>query len=351
MNGTRFLLPLVCLLLTSSRVCAAEDQIVLRFVENPRASRNVVELGDLVEVLSGESSSVTRMLKIPLGPAPREDTAQTWHSEDILQHLEFSGFHPNSLRWSGNTQVKLQRMAGVNLAMTESIQPAFVQPRTIELAENLVAQAIKGYLDLKTGERTDWLVKPNVPAELANVIRIKRNIVGIGGGQEPWHGRQEFVLQIQDRNQLSNVKVVAIVDLPPMVVVAKRPLRRDEVIAAEVLEYAPLPAQTAVEQEKLYTDFEQLIGKQLKRSVSTGLPISSDFVGAPIVIQRNEMIEVESVAGQVVVRAMARSLGSGAVGELIEIETIPAKHRMLATVAGPLKVRVAAMSARSSQER
>ncbi|MEZ6077983.1 MAG: hypothetical protein R3C56_20630 [Pirellulaceae bacterium] len=48
---------------------------------------------------------------------------------------------------------------------------------------------------------------------------------------------------------------------------------------------------------------------------------------------------------------MARSLGSGAVGDLIDIETVPSKHRMLATIMGPLKVRVAAVSARGGLER
>ena len=48
---------------------------------------------------------------------------------------------------------------------------------------------------------------------------------------------------------------------------------------------------------------------------------------------------------------MARSLASGAVGDLIDIATVPSKHRMLATVVGPLKVRVAAVSARGGLER
>ena len=63
------------------------------------------------------------------------------------------------------------------------------------------------------------------------------------------------------------------------------------------------------------------------------------------------MIEVESISGQVVVRAMARSLGSGAAGELIDIETIPGKQRILATVVGPLRVRVAAAPARVNEVR
>ncbi|MCC7339259.1 MAG: flagellar basal body P-ring formation protein FlgA [Pirellulaceae bacterium] len=330
--------------------CAAE-QVVLRFVESPRTSEHVVRLGDLVEVLAGNSPSLEQIMRLPLGPSPRENSMQTWHSRDVLQHLELRGLQPTSMRWSGATQVELQRVsAGPDTADT-TFEPAFVQARTVELAEKLVAQAIVEFLELQTGERTDWRIVANVPTKLADVIRIRRNIVGIGGGQAPWLGEQEFVLQIKDHGRIVNVPIAAHIDLPPMVVVATRPLGREQIIQADMLELAPLPQRAGEDPANFYTDMEQLIGKQLKRSISTGLPISSAYVGAPTVIGRNEMVEVESVSGGVTVRTMARSLGSGAVGDLIDIETVPSKHRMLATIMGPLKVRVAAVSARGGLER
>ena len=329
----------------------AAEQVVLRFVESPRTTGNVVRLGDLVEVLAGNSPSLEQTMQLPLGPSPQENSFQTWHSRDVLQHLELRGLQPNSLRWSGVTQVELQRISAGPNPLHASIEPAFVQSRTIQLAEQLVAQAIAEYLELKTGERTDWRITAKVPAKLADVIRIRRNIVGIGGGQEPWLGEQEFVLQVKDRDRIVNVPIDAHVDLPPMVVVATRPLRRDEIISAELLELAPLQQRSGEDPAKYFSDMNKLIGKQIKRSISTGLPISSDYVGAPTVIGRNEMVEVESVSGGVSVRTMARSLGSGAVGELIDIETVPARHRMLATIIGPMKVRVAAVSARGGLER
>ncbi len=332
-------------------LASAAEQVVLRFAESPRTTENVVRLGDLVEVLAGNSPSLEKALQLPLGPSPRENDSQTWHSRDVLQHLELHGLQPSGLRWSGATQVDLQRMAPGPNPISASIEPAFVQTRTVQLAEQLVAQAIAEYLELKTGERTDWRIVAKVPAKLADVIRIRRNIVGIGGGQEPWLGQQEFVLQIKDRDRIVNVPIEAQVELPPMVVVARRPLRRDEVLTAEALELAPLQQRSGEDPAKYFVDMEKLIGKQLKRSISTGLPIASDVVGAPTVIGRNELVEVESVSGGVSVRTMARSLGSGAVGELIDIETIPNRHRMLATIIAPLKVRVAAVSARGGLER
>lgn len=325
--------------------------MVLRFVENPRTSEHVVRLGDLVEVLSGNSATMERMLTLPLGPAPRAGEYQAWHSSDVLQHLELRGVHSSSVRWSGSDQARLQRLPDSRLQETGSIEPAFVQGRTLELASNLVSQAIEEYLNLKTGEQTDWIIRAEVPAKLVEVVRIRRNIVGVGGGQPPWLGDQQFVLQVKERNAIVNVPIKAQVELPPLVVVAKRPLARDEILTDKMLELAPLPRRSGEVQSKYYSDINELVGQQLKRSVSTGLPISGDVVGSPVVISRNEMIEVESVSGGVSVRTMARSLGSGAVGELIDVEVIPTKQRMLAAVVGPLKVRVASVSARGGLER
>jgi flagella basal body P-ring formation protein FlgA len=331
--------------------CLAGDQLVMRFVENPRTSENVVRLGDLVEVIDGHDERIEQILEFPLGPAPRENAVQVWHSSDILQHLDLRGVRSTTIRWSGNTQAKLQRLAAIEGSDHENFQPAFVQQRTIDMAENLVAQAISEYLNLRTGDRTDWRIRVQVPAKLADVIRIRRNILGIGGGTEPWLGQQKFVLQVKESDRVASVTIEAVVELPPMVVVARRPMRREEIITQEALDLAPLPNRGTDDPSQYFTDVDQLLGKQLKRAVSTGLPISSEYVGEPQVIGRNEMIEVESVSGPVVVRTMARSLGAGAIGDLIDIETIPSRRRMLATVVGPMRVRVAAVAARGAVER
>lgn len=338
---------LLCAMLMFSVVAAwavASEQIVVRFVEHPHTRQNVVRVGDLLEILSGPREPLERLLELPLGPAPRLGERQSWQAADVLRHLELRGLHASHLRWSGATQAELERLPAEDA--NHSIEPAFVQGRTIELAESLVAQAISEYLNLKTGERTEWNVRATIPPRLADVIRIRRNILGVGGGAAPWLGSQEFVLQLNDRQAIVQVPIQAEISLPPMVVVAKRPLRRDEVLTEEALELAPLPQRFMAEQSKFFSDFAELVGQQLRRSVSTGLPISSEYVGSPTVITRNEMVEVESISGPVAVRTMARSLGSGAVGDLIDIEVVPSKQRMLATVVGPLKVRVAAVSAR-----
>ena len=89
---------------------------------------------DLIEVIDGHNASIEEMLKIPVGPAPREKAVQVWRSADVLQHLDLRGIRSAGIRWSGNTQASLQRLAAVGGINSDSMQPAFVQQRTIELA-------------------------------------------------------------------------------------------------------------------------------------------------------------------------------------------------------------------------
>ena len=328
--------------------CFAADQAVVRFLENPHTERSVVRLSDLIEVLSGNSPSLSKLLELPLGPAPRENATQTWHREDVMQHMELRGIHPSSIRWSGTEVVTLQASQSLSDDQRTSLTPAFVDERVIELAGNNVGLAIREYLNLRTGDRTDWRIDAVVPAQYAKLLQIRRNIASIGGGEEPWTGEQEFVLQVKNAGTLMSLPLKAVVELPPMVVIARQPIRRDQVLTAELLSYSPLP-RTA-DQAGYFEDIDELVGKQLRRSISTGQAIAADVVGEPIVVQRSDLVEVESVAGNIVVRTSAKSLGSGAVGELIEIE-MATRHRLYATVVGPARVRISAVAQRTTSRR
>ncbi len=322
------------------------EHIVLRFHDDPQVSGAVVRLRDIVEIASGSVPSLDRLRDLPLGPAPQEGVAQNWHSSDVLQHLELRGVHPGSVRWTGKEHVQLYRTKDNNVARSEIFTPAFTDQRTIDIATANVALAIKEYLSLQTRSRTDWRLDVTIPVDQARSLQSRSSIVSIGGGQEPWTGSQTFVIQVKNQGKVSDVQIPVVVGLPPMIVVASGPLRRDQMLTEQMVSYAPLPRNS--DERHYFTDVQSLIGKQLRKSVSTGQAISEDLLGEPIVIQRNDLIEVESVAGAITVKTTAKSLGAGAVGDLIDVE-MPNRRRLMATVIGPARVRISAtsMSSRS----
>jgi len=336
----------MCLLLVflaCAEVSAAE-QITMRFRPTPTVETNIIRLRDLVEIVTGNVPSLEKLGDLPLGPAPREGVSQTWYSSDIFQHLELRGVHPNSIRWSGEQSTSLIR-ADSNQAATAQLAPANLDQRSIDIAQSNASAAIKDYLNLRSGNRTSWRIELKVPDQFAKMLQSRRNIASIGGGQEPWTGQQTFTLHVKSQGKLVPVELVAMIDLPPMVVVAAGPLRRDQLITSEMLKYAPLPNNA--DARNYFTDIQQVVGQHLRRSASTNQALTEEVVGAPIVIQRNDLVEVESVAGAIVVRTSAKCLSTGAVGDVVDIE-LPNRKKIMATIVGPGQVRLAAVSQTAS---
>lgn len=331
--------------LTCGQTSGAE-QITLRFRSTPTVDSNIIRLRDLVEIVTGKVQSLEKLGELPLGPAPREGVSQTWCSSDILQHLELRGVHPQSVRWSGDECVTLTR-AAIDHVSADQLIPAYLDQRSIDIAQSNATAAIKDYLNLRSGNRTQWRIELEVPEQCAKMLQTRRHIASVGGGQEPWTGQQTFMLQVKHQGKLTPVELTAMIDLPPMVVVASGPLRRDQVITAQMLKYAPLPNNA--DERSYFTDIQQVVGQHLRRSASTNQALTEELVGAPIVIQRNDLVEVESVAGAIVVRTSAKSLSSGAVGDVVDIE-LPNRKRVMATVVGLAKVRLAAVSQSASSK-
>lgn len=341
----RWLCPLACCLLSlnlcSARAAELDEHVVLRFHSQPQVKTSIVRLGDVVEIVSGSVASLDQLRAVPLGPAPRVGVAQTWHRSDIMQHLELRGVHPGSVRWTGQDSVPLNRVEEEKTLATGMVTPAFMDQRVLDTAAVNVAVAIKEYLNLRSRSRTDWRIEVEIPLDHARLLQSRSMIASIGGGEEPWIGEQTFLIQAKKNGKTVDIPIQAEVSLPPMVVVATGPLRRDQVLHEEMLAYAPLPRNA--DERNYFSDIEQIVGKQLRRSVSTNQAIDSDLLGEPIVIHRYDLVEVESISGAVVVRSTGKSLGSGAIGELVDVE-MPNRRKILATVVGPAKVRISAVS-------
>ncbi len=359
---SRSVFALLCLNFFGSVI--ATEPISLRLREQPVVEGQVVRVGDLIEVLNGRCQQTDDLLQLPIAPTPREGSPQTWTRADVVQHLELRGLHATAVRWMGSERTQLRRGkpieantngdSSTNLnRVSQTIpgrtqSPAFIQERSVKQAEMLISQAITEYVTLKSGDRTAWRISLTVPPKYVSIMQVKTNIVSIGGGHEPWEGSQDFVFEVKDRGALVTVSINATLELPPMIVVSKRALRREEIITAEDLTYSPIPQRGAADPSHYFADIEKLVGKQMRRSATTGQPLEAQFVGNAVVVTRGEMVEVESVSGDVVVTTSGRASESGAVGDLIGIELLPSRKRINASVTAPMKVRVSAVSARTT---
>jgi flagella basal body P-ring formation protein FlgA len=130
----------------------------------------------------------------------------------------------------------------------------------------------------------------------------------------------------------------AMLTLHPTVVVARIGLSRGHRIEAGDLTIQSIP------KEELKVDFEQdpsaLIGLEVRNSLRANRPIVRGDLGAPILVHRGDLIEIRVVAGGIIITTNAKSLGNGAASDLIEVETMQPRKRLIARVVQPGMVEI-----------
>jgi flagella basal body P-ring formation protein FlgA len=336
-----------------------DEEIALTLREEIAVASNVLRLRDVCDMR--QSNDVAKALQdIPIAPTPRSGIRQAWARDDIAKVLSMRGLNPVSIRWSGSEIVHVSRVesnfvqpaSAVESKTSETTQPsnrrdfapAFTTTVSISQAERVVASAIEAYLQLKTGTHGKWRIKPNIPPQHANAFLQRRQIVSVAGGQEPWEGNQKFALLLRTSEGETVVDIDAEIRLPMMVVAAKGPIARGRVLQESDLVWLALPPASKIAPEDCFSDFESLVGKQLRKAVSTQQPIRAQDVGDPFAVQVGDSVTIAVLAGSVRVEAYGRALESGAVDEMIQVEVLPQKKRVAARVAAERRVEVIAGS-------
>ncbi len=116
----------------------------------------------------------------------------------------------------------------------------------------------------------------------------------------------------------------------PRVVVPRTTLARGHRIGESDLTIQPISAEKLDTNQ--VTDPNQIVGLEVRATLRTGKPISIGDVGSPILVHRGDLVEVRVMSGGVTVTTNAKTLGDGAESDLVEIETMRPKKRLVARV-------------------
>lgn len=212
--------------------------------------------------------------------------------------------------------------------------PAFSNANMITQAERVVVAAIESYLQTKTASDGRWIIRAKVPTEYAKTLVQRRQITGIAGGTPPWDGDQEFVLLIRTPQGEQSVTIQANVRLPEMVVAANRPLAKGYIVREEDLVWLAIPRGAPFGPEDCFTDFQSVVGRQLRKAVSTQQAIRHNEIGAPTVVHAGDMVALNVVAGAVNVATNGRAIEAGGMDDLIQVEALPSRQKIMARVTG-----------------
>ncbi|MFG0291271.1 MAG: flagellar basal body P-ring formation chaperone FlgA [Rhodopirellula sp. JB044] len=137
----------------------------------------------------------------------------------------------------------------------------------------------------------------------------------------------------------------------PGVVTARQSMRRGQRVTRGDLQYEPYSADGISLPEDVVRYPDDIVGMEVVGLVRNNVPLSFGAFAAPRVIRRGDLLEVQVGGGGIRVTTGAKALGDGAIGELIEIETISPKRRLLAKVVNSSLVEIMTQAPHVRSER
>jgi flagella basal body P-ring formation protein FlgA len=320
---------LITLLMLAAGAAQAAD-IELR--AQAKCTGTAITLGDIA-LLHGDDRAA--LAKLELVPAPAAGRSRTLKLREVQDLLTLQGVKLVDHQFCGATSVQVSGSGEAALTPVATKASRNVREQTTARVEKAIVRHLKQDAD----DRPAWEVAVELTDEQLQTLNNRSGEIFAQGGEAPWTGTQQFVLKVGTSKGVVSVPVTATVRLPDMVVVAKRPFRRGEVIRASDVSLA-MPEESGEGEIALATRIEDVVGRETVRSLATGQPIEAGWVRKPIMVRRGEIVTVFARASNLVVRTQARAVDDGGQDDVVAVERLDNRQRFSARVVGVQELEV-----------
>ena len=116
--------------------------------------------------------------------------------------------------------------------------------------------------------------------------------------------------------------------------IATRTLRAQSILTASDVAVAPETVSGSL------TDIADVIGMEARVAIYQGRPIRQADLGPPAIIDRNQIVALNYLAGALVITAEGRALGRGGVGDQIRVMNVASRTTVTGVVTADGSVRV-----------
>ncbi|MDZ4817495.1 MAG: flagellar basal body P-ring formation chaperone FlgA [Planctomycetota bacterium] len=310
------------------------DAAEIRLRKEARPEGRVLLLSDVAEIHNGTSSEVAALSAMELGPILPNSGKQQIKLRDIQDRLFVQGLKLTQHEFSGASQVSV-------LPATETVAATTVRPLSksaMHLSQTMVADAITQFLSTTVNAEEPWQVAVELTDEQARQISNRQ--ISIEGGQRPFVGNQRFTVVVNNGQTPTSLEVIAKVSLPPSVIVAVRPIVKGDRIQASDLQVQRL--KPGSQNRDGFQLAEEVIGLEAVRNITVGQTLDRQYVRAPLMVRRGDVVELYSRSGGIQVRTRARAREEGSQGDLITVELLTDRKALLARVCGLQEVEILA---------
>ncbi|QDV67490.1 flagellar basal body P-ring biosynthesis protein FlgA [Rosistilla carotiformis] len=319
----------VCLgMLSTAALAQQSDPWTLQLKPNVSVTSSIVRVEDVVQPVSIPDNVWEQLRKSTVGLVPTDGRPLRLMRYRLAEALNHSKLVTAPILWVGpeSTSVRsnpIVQVAAKVVTTVAEVAPKEIEPQSKRLIERVVEQAMQDY-ETDFEYKIEWARLPIDKVE--DITSYQRVAVPT----TITAGVARFVLTASVEGQTREVPVYLQITQLPRAIVATQNLSRGQIVGASQLQWKVIDSK--VRSDQLATDMSQLIGQEVKRNVPAGRWIEQSDVGPPILVRRNDMVEVMVVGGAIVIRTGGKALGEGSEGDLVQIETIEDRKRLLARV-------------------
>jgi flagella basal body P-ring formation protein FlgA len=312
----------------------------------------IIRLGDVVQPLDPNLAAWQRLRRSIIGLVPIGGQPMTIQRDRLAKAIRAAEATPLQIDWIGPTSINVvyrQSLASAQDHPTRQVSydadplysaagPASSTARAVEPLPKMEADRILRWITLAIQRQYPSLAETyRIEIDRKQHQLVALNSIGGVTSIEIPHPIREGPcrMHVVARSVDGPVKadVDAVFAAHPTVAVPRKGLPRGHRIQSGDMTIKPLPSEE-VEQD-FVIDPDDAIGMEVRKALRADSPVSRGDLGAPILVHRGDRIEIRVVGGGITITTNAKALANGSESDLIEIETMQPRKRLLARVVQP----------------
>lgn len=247
-----------------------------------------------------------------------------------------------TLKQTRNTMAERNLLSKFFLLCLSLFLPSFVWANTsideiIDTAQSFLEQETQNYLSSSDIKGRFQVTINRLDKRLRMAACDQELEASIENPQQPI-GRVTLRIRCDGSSPWS-IFVPAQVNLYREVVVATRPIRRNNIIQARDITLAERDVGSLTQGYIL--ELESIIGSQATRALQPDQVISPNQLRLPAAVKRGEHVVITASSGTINVRMSGEALSDGAIGEQIRVRNTRSKRIIRARVIAPGQVEAA----------
>ncbi|MDG2224054.1 MAG: flagellar basal body P-ring formation chaperone FlgA [Rubripirellula sp.] len=324
----------------------------LRSLGSVSIASPIVRLGDVAVPLDPNMAGWQRISRITIGLVPLDGHPMKIDRRRLTELIRGTEATPHRIDWVGPEKIVVgyqpnpnKRSSQLAAARYQSIQDQVVVGADLQYGQ-VTAKPVSRLSDSEKKKVMQWIqrgvtsFRPEVLTDYAIDVDASqpdlaklRSLAAITNLEILDSVREGAVRCRMSARGVSGTITAdfeLLLQLHPQVVVPRSGLSRGDQINATDLEFQSISSELM--KPEYITDMAEVIGMEARSPLSANRPIRRDRLGAPILIRRGELIEVQVVGGGITVSTKGKANGDGAASDLIEIETFQPRKRLLGRV-------------------